>query len=186
MTSAMSKSPVQVRIGGEAGQGVILGGVMLAFAAMEDGRKVAQSARYGAAVRGGEATADLVISDTPIDYPHVEIPDILLVLSQETYDRFAPSKNEDTRVFYDPFFVTPSKIAGGSLWEIPATEKAIERFGKSTSSNLIALGFIVSLTEIVSEKSLIAAIEKNLSPKYHTAGFEAIQIGKRAAAEVGR
>ncbi len=185
MTRAMSRSPVQVRIGGEAGQGVVLAGVVLAQAAMGDGRKVAQSARYGAAVRGGEATADLVISDTPIDYPHVETPDILVVFSQQTYDRFAPSGNEDTRVFYDPFFVTPSKTAGGSLWEISATEKAIERFGKSTSSNLIALGFIAKLTEVVSEKSLIAAIEQNLSPKHRAAGLEAIQLGKKAAVEAG-
>jgi 2-oxoglutarate ferredoxin oxidoreductase subunit gamma len=185
MTRAMSKSPVQVRIGGEAGQGVILAGFMLAQAAMGDGRKVAQSARYGAAVRGGEATADLVISDTPIDYPHVETPDILVVFSQQTYDRFAPPKTEDTQVFYDPFFVTPSKTAGGSFWKISATEKAIERFGKSTSSNLIVLGFIAHLTEVVSEESLIAAIEQNLPPKHRAAGLEALQMGKKAALEAG-
>lgn len=185
MTLVINRSPVQVRIGGEAGQGVILAGVILAQAAMGDGRKVAQSARYGAAVRGGEATADLVISDTPIDYPHVEIPDILVVFSQQTYDRFAPAKTEDTRVFYDPFFVTPSKSAGGSLWEISATEMAIDGFGKSTSSNLIALGFITKLTEVVSEKSLISAIEQNLSSRYRAASLEALAMGKKAAVEAG-
>ncbi len=185
MNNTMSKSPVQVRIGGEAGQGVILAGVMLASAAMEDGRKVAQSARYGAAVRGGEATADLVISDTPIDYPHVEIPDILVVFSQQTYDRFAPPRTEDTKVFYDPFFVTPSKTSGGSLREISATEMAIERFGKSTSSNLIVLGFIAQLTGVVSEASLNAAIEQNLPSRHRAVGLEALAMGKKAALEVG-
>ncbi len=185
MNHAMNRSPVQVRIGGEAGQGVILAGVMLAQAAIGDGRKVAQSARYGAAVRGGEATADLVISDTPIDYPHVETPDILVVFSQQTYDKFAPAGTGDTKVFYDPFFVTPSKTAGGSLWEISATEMAIEKFGKSTSSNLIVLGFIAQLTEVVSEESLLAAIEQNLPSRHRAAGLEALAMGKKAAVEAG-
>lgn len=175
----------QVRIGGEAGQGVILAGVILAQSAVGDGRRVAQSARYGAAVRGGEATADVVLSEGDIDFPHVEAPDLLVVLSQSTYDKFVPAQREGTMVFCDPFFVSPREAPPGvRQFEIAATDTAIRRFGKGTSANLILLGFIAALTSVVSRESLENAVREGVSAKFREANLEALKIGAEMAGEV--
>ena len=183
MTGKMNNA--QLRIGGEAGQGVILAGVILAQAAMNDGRRVAQSARYGAAVRGGEATADIVISDEAIDYPHVEEPDNLVVLSQPTYDRFVPGQRPGTTVFYDPFFITPAEPPQGVRQiEIAATDRAIKHFGKGTTANLILLGFICGSTSIVSKESLESAVEDGVSARFRKANLEALAMGYEMSSEV--
>jgi 2-oxoglutarate ferredoxin oxidoreductase subunit gamma len=176
----------QVRFAGEAGQGVILAGVTLAEAAMKDRRRVAQSARYGAAVRGGEATADVVISDSAIDYPHVEAPDYLVALSQPTYDRFAPLQAEGTLIVHDPFFVRPAEQAGRRQLAVAATDEAIRRFGKGTSANLIILGFLCEATRVVSWESLVAAVGEGFAPRYRDPNLEALAMGRLAAAKVAR
>ena len=176
---------MQIRIGGEAGQGVILAGVILAQAAMNDRRQVAQSARYGAAVRGGDATVDVVISDEPIDYPHVEAADVLVVLSQPTYEALVPKRGEGALVCYDPFFVKPRDGFAERQIPIEATETAIGKFGKATAANLVVLGFVVGASGAVSWASLVAAVEAEAPPKFRQANLEALAIGRELAAAAG-
>jgi 2-oxoglutarate ferredoxin oxidoreductase subunit gamma len=176
---------VQVRLGGEAGQGVILAGVILAQAAMNDRRRVAQSARYGAAMRGGDATVDVVISDEPIDYPHVEAADYLVVMSQPTYESLVPKRGEGALVFYDPFFVAPREGAAERQIPIEATDTAIKRFGKATAANLVVLGFLAGATGVVSWASLVAAVEAETPPRSRSANLDALAIGRELAARAG-
>lgn len=172
----------QIRIGGEAGQGVILAGVMLAETAAEEGLEVAQSARYGAAVRGGVATADIVVSDEEIDFPHVEEPDYLIVLSQTTYDTLATEQREGTLVIYDPFFVKPKDLPGVVQISIPATDRALKEFGKATGANLITVSALSVLTGVISEASLLSNVEKGPAKKFLASNLKALALGKQLAA----
>jgi len=175
---------LQIRIGGEAGQGVILAGVILAQAAMNDRRQVAQSARYGAAMRGGDATVDVVISDEPIDYPHVEAADHLVVMSQPTYEALVPKRAKDGVVYYDPFFVVPRDGLAERQIPIEATDTAIKKFGKATAANQIVLGFLNAASGAVTWESLIAAVEAE-SPKFRATNLEALELGRGLAAKAG-
>lgn len=177
-----SAKAIGVRIGGEAGQGVILSGVMLAEIAALDGKEVAQSARYGAAVRGGEATADVVIATEPIDYPHVERPDFLVVLSQPTYDRYAPLQAESTLVMYDPFFVKAKELSGVRQLALPATEAAIHELGNPTGANIIVLSALAAVSRVVTEGNLRAVVESSGSKRFRESNLRALDIGVRLAA----
>ena len=174
---------VEVLFGGEAGQGVILCGVMLAQTASEDGSVVAQAARYGAAVRGGEATAGVVISNEMIEFPHVEEPSYLIVSSQQTYDKFTARQEKGTLVIYDPFFVKPRKLDGIRQVSIPATEAAIKEFGKATGANVIYLSALASLTGVVSIDALKRVIQTSLSKKFLEPNMKALAIGQKMAAD---
>ena len=175
---------MQIRIGGEAGQGVILAGVILAQAAMRDERQVAQSARYGAAMRGGDATVDVVISDAPIDYPHVEAADHLVVMSQPTYESLVPKRAADGVVYYDPFFVKPRPEMAPVQHPVAATETALKRFGKATAANQIVLGFLFAVSKAVTWESLVAAVEAE-APKFKASNLEALALGRELAAQAG-
>jgi len=84
----MSK-PVQVRFGGFGGQGIVLAGLLLGQAATFEGKFVAGSNSYGVAARGAACRSEVVISEDPIDFPQVTIPDIVVVMSQRAYDLFS-------------------------------------------------------------------------------------------------
>ncbi|MBQ2161292.1 MAG: 2-oxoacid:acceptor oxidoreductase family protein, partial [Firmicutes bacterium] len=58
----------EVRMSGSGGQGVIMGTIILAEAAYEDGKQVAQCQSYGPEARGGSSKAETIISDTRIHY----------------------------------------------------------------------------------------------------------------------
>ena len=45
---------------------------------------------FGPEARGGSSSAQVILSTEPILYPYVAQPDILVVMSQEGYTRFAP------------------------------------------------------------------------------------------------
>ncbi len=80
---------VEIRLAGSGGQGLILAGLVLAEAAgVYDGREVAMVQSYGPEARGGASKAEIIISDSPIDYPLCTHVDILLALNQEACDAY--------------------------------------------------------------------------------------------------
>jgi 2-oxoglutarate ferredoxin oxidoreductase subunit gamma len=171
-----SKGLTQVLIAGEAGQGSILCGVMLAETATKEGREVAQSARYGAAVRSGQAEAHVLISDSSIDFPHVDEPDYLIATAQSTYDKYAPKQAESTLVIYDPFFVKPKDLPGIKQYAIPATESAIQQLGKAQGANVILLSALAKLTGVISRQGLENQINA-MPAKFRASNMQALEIG---------
>ena len=60
---------IEFRFSGSGGQGIISAGIILAAAAVHDGKYAIQSQSYGPEARGGSSKAEVVISEEPIDYP---------------------------------------------------------------------------------------------------------------------
>ena len=67
------------RFSGTGGQGLITAGIILAEAAILDGKEAVQSQSYGPEARGGSSKAEAIISDDPIMHSWGDIS-VLLVL----------------------------------------------------------------------------------------------------------
>ena len=81
----------EIRIAGFGGQGVILSAIVLGKAAsIYQGGFATMTQNFGPEARGGACSAQLILSDQPVLYPYVTRPDIMVVMSQEAYTRFAP------------------------------------------------------------------------------------------------
>ena len=75
---------------GSGGQGVITAAIILAKAAVIfEGKNATQSQSYGAAARGGATRSDVLISESDIYFPKVVQPNILVSLTQESYNTFS-------------------------------------------------------------------------------------------------
>ena len=61
----------EIRLAGTGGQGAILAGILLADAAVRDGKNVVQTQSYGPEARGGASRSEVVISTQEIHYPKV-------------------------------------------------------------------------------------------------------------------
>ena len=72
----------ELRLSGSGGQGLILAGIILAEAALHDGKNVVQSQSYGPEARGGASKAEVIISDDVINYPKVNKSVMLVSLTQ--------------------------------------------------------------------------------------------------------
>ncbi|MEA3375983.1 MAG: 2-oxoacid:acceptor oxidoreductase family protein, partial [Chloroflexota bacterium] len=79
----------EVRLAGTGGQGTILAGIILAEAAIREGKNVVQTQSYGPEARGGASRSEIVISEGEIDHPKVLEPNVTLCMSQEACDRYS-------------------------------------------------------------------------------------------------
>ena len=87
----------EVRIAGFGGQGIVLAGQIMAGAACIHEDKYATMVRsFGPEARGGTCSAQIIISSERIAYPYVTRPNLLVALSQQACDKFAPSVRPDT------------------------------------------------------------------------------------------
>lgn len=149
--------PVQIQLTGSGGQGLILAGIILAEAALKDGFHVAQTQVYGPEARGGASRAEVIIGSRPIDYPHVERPDILLALTQEACDKYIAENTRDSVVITDSLLVSAVPKTSAAVSKLPVITTARE-VGREMVANIVALGALNSVTGLVSWPSLVEAV----------------------------
>lgn len=166
------------KIVGFGGQGIILTSYVLGTAiSIYDGNSVSMTQSYGPEARGGTCSSQLVISSDEVHYPLVEKTDILVVLSQEGYDKFFQIVNDDGVLFYDSHLVEKERINKKlKSFPIPAT-KIAEDLGNKLFANMVMLGFVAAHTDIVKEGSLKKAITETVSPKYIDIDLKAFDLG---------
>jgi len=164
---------IQVRFGGFGGQGILLAGLLLGRAATFDGKFVAGSNSYGVQARGSACRSEVVISDDPIDFPLVTIPDIVAVMSQRAYDLFSRRVAKSALIFYDPQFIAPRRQRG--LVPVSATGMALQDIGDKRVANVILLAAVVAKTGAVSQGALLRAIDESVTDRL-------LEVNKKAAA----
>ena len=101
---------IEFRFSGSGGQGIISAGIILAAAAVHDGKYAIQSQSYGPEARGGSSKAEVVISEEPIDYPKATTPDYLLCLTDDAFKTYGLAADDKTVIFVD----SSMPVANGS------------------------------------------------------------------------
>ena len=77
----------EIIIAGFGGQGVLFGGQVLAYAAMDTGKDVTWIPSYGPEMRGGTANCTVVIADHEIGSPLVKNPPLAIALNLPSFDK---------------------------------------------------------------------------------------------------
>lgn len=175
----------QVRIAGYGGQGIVLAGMLLGKAAsLYDGKEAVFMQSYGPEARGGASSADVIISDAPVDYPLVTQPDILMCLFQEAYVRYRPGLRPGGTLILegDLVKVEPEER---DYHAIAATRMA-EELGRKIVMNVIALGYLVGKTRVVGRASVEEALRTTLKPNLLDLNLRALAAGYERAEEEGR
>lgn len=170
----------EVRLAGTGGQGAILAGVILADAAIRDGKNAVQTQSYGPEARGGASRSEVVISDGEIDYPKVLAADITLCMSQEACDRYAGKRREDGLLILDADHV--SRAPTTRAVRVPMTSLAQETSGRSITANVVGLGLLAGLTDIVSREALEDAVRAHAPQGTEDMNLRALAAGYDAAA----
>lgn len=177
----------QIRLCGFGGQGVILAGTILGYAAINDGKWVSGSNSYGAQARGGAARSEVVISKDPIKFPHVIQSDILIALSQKAYDTYSRDVREHgALVIYDDLMVKPHNIEGAQQIGVPATNTAIRELESKQVANIVILGASVAITRIVSRQALVASITETVEERFRELNLKALELGYKLGKDISK
>ncbi|MGL5512880.1 MAG: 2-oxoacid:acceptor oxidoreductase family protein [Sporomusa sp.] len=169
----------EIRLAGFGGQGIISIGIILANAAGKyQGRQVAQTQSYGPEARGGACKTEVVISDTEIDFIKAVKPDILVAMSQPALDKYIKDIDcEKTLLIIDSTLITavPSQII--NVKGIPATQIAEEELNTKVVANVIMLGALIKLSELIPAQSCLQAIRDAMPPKMVELNITAFNAG---------
>jgi len=168
---------IEVRISGLGGQGVVLAGQILGRAAAYSGKNAVQTQSYGAEARGTAAKSEVIISDGKIGFPMVRKCDVLVAMSQEAAEKNMKSLKENGVLLLDSTNVTNLPAVNATIYAIPATEIAEKAFGQKLYANMIMLGALAKITNVVDEKSMEKAMEDTFPKNALTVNLQAYKKG---------
>jgi len=172
----------EIRIAGFGGQGVILSAIVLGKAAsIFQGTFATMTQNFGPEARGGACSAQLVVSDSPVLYPYVTRPDILVAMSQEAYTRFIPELKDGGILIVEQDLVRVSdlNVSGNKdiqVYSIPATRIA-EELGKRMVLNSVMVGFFTAVTQLLEADAVRKAVADSVPSSFRELNLQAFERG---------
>jgi 2-oxoglutarate ferredoxin oxidoreductase subunit gamma len=168
----------EIRVAGFGGQGVILSAILMGKAAsIYQGAFATMTQNFGPEARGGACSAQLVLSETPVLYPYVTRPDILVVMSQEAYVRFAPELKDGGILIIEQDMVRVSDLNEDiQVYSVPATRIA-EELGKRMVLNSVMVGFFTAVTDLLNADAVRKAVADSVPKAFLDLNLKAFEKG---------
>jgi 2-oxoglutarate ferredoxin oxidoreductase subunit gamma len=176
---------MNVRFCGFGGQGIVMAGYITGSAAVRDGKLAVQNQSYGSESRGGACKSDVAISKEEIYELESEEADLLVAMSQQAYEKYIKTLRKGGILVFDEDLVTPEKT-GHKQYKIKATDLAHKKFGREIVANMIMLGYITSITEIISKNAMLPTILDNVPKGTEKMNKEAFELGIRLGEKIMR
>src|SRR4030042_4724856 len=177
----------EIRICGFGGQGVILAGVIIGKAAsVYMNYNAVQSQSHGPEARGGAAREEVIISDEKIGYPRPTGIDLLVAMSQESFNTYNVDVRDDAIIIVDPDLIKKYDI-NRPVYKIYG-QKIEQDLGNKIVTNIAMVGATTAIFTLLDhdavKKSVVDSVPsrfKELNINAFEKGFEA---GKNAVAEL--
>jgi len=167
---------MNIRFTGFGGQGIVLSGVILGWAAVLEGKNALQTQSYGSEARGGACRCDVIIENSAICEIEPDELDVLFAFSQPAFDRYYPCLKPGGKLFIDRDLVDPGS-GGGAAFAISATDIAVKRMKNPIMANMVMLGYGAAHTGLVSPASVEKSIEKCVPAHTIEKNLKAFAIG---------
>ena len=157
-----------VFMAGFGGQGVLLIGNLLAYAAILEGKNASYFPAYGVEKRGGAATCTVVVSDDEVGSPVVGRPGAALILNQLSMEKYFDRVRPDGFCLINTSLVETSSDARDDIdiLLLPLNDMALE-VGDPRLVNMITIGAYAERTGAVALASLKAALKEVLPERNH-------------------
>jgi 2-oxoglutarate ferredoxin oxidoreductase subunit gamma len=168
----------EIRIAGFGGQGVILSAIILGKAAsIFQGAFATMTQNFGPEARGGACSAQLMLSDSPVLYPYVTRPDIMVILSQEAYVRFGSEVKDGGILIVEQDLVRVSDLKKNiQVYSVPATRIA-EELGKRMVLNSVMVGFFTAVTHLLEPEAVRKAVADSVPKNFRDLNLKAFERG---------
>ncbi len=174
----------EIIIAGFGGQGVLFGGQVLAYAAMDAGKEVTWIPSYGPEMRGGTANCTVVIADEEIGSPMVEHPPLAVALNLPSFDKYEEELQSGGTLIVNKSMVDRAqKRKDIKVVFVPCNEIS-EELGDKKMLNMVAIGaLLTALTEITLD-DVKKALQAHMPARHQdllSKNLEALRRGYEAA-----
>jgi len=150
---------IELRLSGSGGQGVILAAIIFADAAIEEGINAIQTQSYGPEARGGASKSEVIISRDEIKFPKVTDCDILLALTQNSYDKYIASLSKNGILVVD-------EGVNVNMDKLPILDTAQNKIGTPMVGNIVSVGALYALIgeDVISKDVMMRSIANRVPP----------------------
>ena len=152
-------------IAGFGGQGVLLAGTILANSFMLAGKNVTWYPCYGAEMRGGTVNCEIVVSDAEVSSVHKKDTDYALVLNQQSFDKFVHRVKSGGTIIANSTLVEDSRPREDINYVFAPMGEIANDLGTAKVTNMVALGTLSSIVDIVDNDFLALGFEKVMGEK---------------------
>ncbi|MGC8878476.1 MAG: 2-oxoacid:acceptor oxidoreductase family protein [Anaerolineae bacterium] len=176
-----------VIIAGFGGQGVLFAGLILAYAAMDNKLYVTWYPSYGPEMRGGTASATVIIGDEEIGAPVVLHPDAVIALNIPSFRKYETLVKSGGVLVYNSSLISEEcKRTDIRCVAVPVNAIAAE-IGDTRVANAVAVGALAAVTGILPLEVLIETVDKHMPPARRATVLpnqEALRRGAQVVAEL--
>ncbi|SRR6056297_946291 len=166
----------RIIMAGFGGQGIMVMGSMLTYAAMKEGKETSWIPSYGVEQRGGTANCSVVVSDRIIAAPIVDSPQIAVIMNRPSLDKFEPKMEKNGLLLInDSIIEREVEREDLEVIRIKANDIAID-LGSKRIANMVMLGALTHKTNIVRLDTIKNSFKDVLSKRRHNL----IEINQKA------
>jgi len=177
---------MNIRFTGFGGQGIVLSGVILGWAAILEGKNAIQTQSYGSEARGGSCKCDVIIENTEILELEPAQLDILIAFSQPAFEKYHSFLKPEGLLFIDKDLVNPAdpRVLGENknarptkTFAISATDIAVKKMKHKIMANIVMLGYMTAKTGLISPESVEKSIERHVPAQTVEENLKAFRTG---------
>ena len=149
---------------GFGGQGVLLMGQMITYAAMYGDLNATWLPSYGPEMRGGTANCTVVVSsDKPVSCPLIYEADNVVVMNLPSLIKFESLVKPGGNLFINTSLIEQKPTRTDiNVYEVPANDIALE-LGNARTANMVMLGAMVEVSKVVPVEMIYKIMEKTFS-----------------------
>jgi 2-oxoglutarate ferredoxin oxidoreductase subunit gamma len=170
-----------VFIAGYGGQGVLLAGNLLSYAAIIEGKNVSFFPAYGVEKRGGAAMCTVVIANGDVGSPVVGSPSFTMAFNQTSLDKYGSRVKPGGTLLVNSSLVDLSGFSRTDIEVIPLPLNDIaQKLGDPRMVNMVAVGAYAAKSGAVAVTTLAVALRDALPERNHRfipANVQAIEAG---------
>ncbi|KFZ26648.1 MAG: 2-oxoglutarate ferredoxin oxidoreductase subunit gamma [Candidatus Izimaplasma bacterium HR2] len=171
----------KVIIAGFGGQGVMLMGQLLSYAATDKDLNTLWFPSYGPETRGGTANCSVTISETTVNSPVISTPDSIIIMNKPSLDKFQPKLKKGGHLFLNSSLVKDVVVRDDvNVYNIEANDIA-KRLGNIKVANMVILGAYLAVTKVFTEDEVLEILKQ----KFTGEKAKLIDINRKAL-EAGR
>lgn len=170
-------------ISGSGGQGAILAGIILAAAALDDGYNVIQTQSYGPEARGGASRAEVLISTGELAFPKVQHCNLMVAMTQESLNKYSGMLMDGATLLTDEEIDTSALPGTITVYKAPIFS-TVAKLTRPMVANILVLGILNTLADIVKPDSLCAAIRARVPAATIELNMEALDEGIKIGQQI--
>ncbi len=177
---------IDIVFSGFGGQGILFISKILSYAALESGLNVTWFPSYGPEMRGGTANCSVVISDREISSPIISNPRYMIVMNYPSLNKYENKVIDGGSILINSDIVKRNNSRKGIKYFDVPVQSIAKSISQKVFGNIVMLGFLTRVINVVSINSVIECLKKNLNKKFNfvdneralRAGYKFLEVFK--------